>query len=63
MIEKIKIIDEFEKASHDKYGSYSYSSAYFSVMLSDVLNYAPEHVKKIIIKHLNEKTLELQQGQ
>jgi hypothetical protein len=60
MIEQIKIIDEFEKASYDKYGSHTYSSAYFSVMLADVLNYAPEHVKKIVIEHLNEKTLELQ---
>jgi len=60
MIEQIKIIDEFEKAAYDKYGSYAYSSSYFSVLLADVINYAPDYVQKIMIEHLNKKTLELQ---
>jgi hypothetical protein len=60
MSNQVNIIDQFEKAAYDKYSSYAYSSSYFSVLLADVLNYAPEHVKKIVIEHLNEKTLELQ---
>jgi hypothetical protein len=60
MIKELKIIEEFEAASRSKHGSYAYASGYFSVMLAEAIARLPEHVQKVMIQDIQEKTIEFQ---
>ena len=60
MIKELKIIDAFENASCNKYGSHAYAAGYLSVMLAEAIARLPEHVQNVMIQDLQEKTIELQ---
>lgn len=60
MIKELKIIDAFETASRDKHGSHAYASGYFSVMLAEAISHLPEHIQKVMLDGLKEKTIEFQ---